>query len=101
MRARGYSHSVRSVSHGGQANHTIVHTHTSLKILRILSFLKVKYHGFKALTAGLQADTYLEAFHIEKQKVGYSDMSMDRATEALVSMPEKEILDDLLIFLVS
>lgn len=48
----------------------------------------MKYHGYKALTAGLQADTYLEAFDIQKQKIGYSDMNIDSVTEALVSQTE-------------
>jgi len=49
-----------------------------------LLYIKVRYHGFKALTAGLQADTYLEAFNIEKQKKGYAEMSTDSASEELV-----------------
>jgi len=47
-------------------------------------FLTSNYKGYKARSAGLQADTYLDVTSIEKHKVGYSDMGIDRDTEDLV-----------------
>jgi DNA replication licensing factor MCM7 len=46
--------------------------------------LTSNYKGYKARSAGLQADTYLDVTSIEKHKVGYSDMGIDRDTEDLV-----------------
>ncbi len=37
-------------------------------------FLTVRYNGYHALSAGLQADTYLEATQILKQKLGYDEL---------------------------
>lgn len=37
-------------------------------------FLTVKYSGYRAITAGLQADTFLDAFSIQKQKLNFSDL---------------------------
>ncbi len=46
---------------------------------------QVRYSGFRAIKAGLQADTYIEVFDIEKQKLGYGDiMGMDADAEAMV-----------------
>lgn len=42
---------------------------------------QVKYQGFRAITAGLQADTYLEAFSVVRQKPGYSSMMVMRDEE--------------------
>jgi len=47
-------------------------------------FLTTNYRGYKARTAGLQADTYLEVTSVEKHKVGYGDMGIDKDTEDLV-----------------
>lgn len=46
--------------------------------------MQVKYTGYRAITAGLQADTYIEAFDIEKQKVEYNELSADSTQEATV-----------------
>ena len=37
-------------------------------------FLTVRYTGYKAISAGLQADTFIEATQIVKQKLGYDDL---------------------------
>jgi hypothetical protein len=42
----------------------------------------VKYTGFRAITAGLQADTFIEAFDVEKQKQEYSALLADREEHA-------------------
>jgi DNA replication licensing factor MCM7 len=48
-------------------------------------FLTVRYTGFKAINAGLQADTFIDAYAIEKQKLGYSEMGpLDAETDAVV-----------------
>ena len=47
-----------------------------------LSILQVKYTGFRAITAGLQADTFIEAFDIEKQKQEYSALMAAREEHA-------------------
>jgi DNA replication licensing factor MCM7 len=39
-------------------------------------FVTVRYTGFKAMMAGLQADTFIEAFSVEKQKTGYGQMML-------------------------
>lgn len=44
----------------------------------------MKYTGYRAITAGLQADTYIEAFDVEKQKVEYTELSADSTQEASV-----------------
>jgi hypothetical protein len=46
--------------------------------------LQVRIGGFRALISGLQADTYLEATHIEKQKLSYDAVQFADATDALV-----------------
>jgi hypothetical protein len=43
---------------------------------------QVKYTGFRAITAGLQADTFIEAFDVEKQKQEYSALLADREEHA-------------------
>lgn len=53
-------------------------------------FLTVRYTGFKAIKAGLQADTFIEAYSIEKQKLGYNEMSRDREMEAIVEEIAKD-----------
>lgn len=45
---------------------------------------QVKYTGYRAITAGLQADTYIEAFDVEKQKIEYTELSADSTQEATV-----------------
>jgi hypothetical protein len=45
---------------------------------------QVKYTGYRAITAGLQADTYIEAFDIEKQKLEYGALAADRDCTAMV-----------------
>mmetsp|Transcript_14533 Transcript_14533/g.32609 ORF Transcript_14533/g.32609 Transcript_14533/m.32609 type:complete len:617 (+) Transcript_14533:83-1933(+) len=47
-------------------------------------FLTVKYTGYRAITAGLQADTYIEAFDVQKQKLEYGALSADSDCEAIV-----------------
>jgi hypothetical protein len=37
-------------------------------------WFQVRYSGFRAITAGLQADTYIEAMEIEKHKLGYDEV---------------------------
>ena len=37
-------------------------------------FLTVRYTGYKAISAGLQADTFVDATQIVKQKLGYSEL---------------------------
>jgi DNA replication licensing factor MCM7 len=39
-------------------------------------FLTVKYTGYRAITAGLQADTYLDAHHVEKQKLNFDALAL-------------------------
>lgn len=41
----------------------------------------VRYSGFKAMTAGLQADSYVQAYYIEKQKLSYEDVSLQNKSE--------------------
>jgi len=42
-------------------------------------FLATRYTGYHAITAGLQADTYVEATQISKQKLGYDELVSNRA----------------------
>lgn len=49
------------------------------------SSLQVRYTGYRAISAGLQADTFVEAFDIEKQKLEYGALIKDAACDALVS----------------
>jgi DNA replication licensing factor MCM7 len=55
-------------------------------------FLTVRFSGFRAIKAGLLADTYLEATHIEKNKLGYEQIQDDevakRKVEDLARDPE-------------
>jgi hypothetical protein len=44
--------------------------------------LQVKYTGYRAITAGLQADTFIEAFDVEKQKQEYSAMMAEKEQHA-------------------
>jgi len=39
-------------------------------------FLPTPYSGWQALRAGLIADTYLQAMHIEQHKVSYADYEL-------------------------
>lgn len=45
-------------------------------------FLTVKYSGFKAISAGLQADTYLHVSTIEKHKLSFQDLSLQGSKES-------------------
>ncbi len=47
-------------------------------------FLTVKYSGYRAVTAGLQADTYLEAFSIDKQKLNFDALLLSTDNELIV-----------------
>lgn len=47
-------------------------------------FLTVKFSGFRAIKAGLQTDTFIEAHLITKDKLNYSDMDVEGRGEALV-----------------
>lgn len=49
-------------------------------------FLTVKYSGYRAITAGLQADTFLEAFRIDKQKLNFGALLRLSESEAMVYM---------------
>ena len=49
------------------------------------------------MTAGLQADTFIEATAIEKQKVSYSDMEMDYDSRELVSNTFLQIVNHLIL----
>lgn len=44
----------------------------------------MKYTGYRAITAGLQADTYIEAFDVEKQKQEYSALAASMDSDAAV-----------------
>ena len=37
----------------------------------------MRFTGFRAIKAGLLADTFIEATHIEKNKLGYDDVFSD------------------------
>lgn len=41
--------------------------------------------GFKAIRAGLQADTYIEAHGIDKQKLGYGELHVAGSDADMVS----------------
>lgn len=45
-------------------------------------FLPTPFTGFKAMRAGLVADTYLEAQAVAQQKVGYSDLAAEGGSSA-------------------
>lgn len=49
-------------------------------------FLTVKYSGYRAVTAGLQADTYLEAFSVEKQKLNFDALLLSNDNDLIVSV---------------
>lgn len=52
-------------------------------IIRLSGILMtVKYNGYKAITAGLQADTYILATNIEKQKLSYEDLANQNSTHS-------------------
>eukprot|EP01035_Chromulina_nebulosa_P017145 gene17145-22659_t len=57
-------------------------------------FKTVKFSGFKAITAGLQADTFIEAYYIQKQKLTYDDLgsetelSADHIVREIASQPD-------------
>ena len=53
-------------------------------------FLTVRYTGYHAITAGLQADTFIEAMSIEKQKLGYDEIKNDSAMNRQVENIAKE-----------
>jgi hypothetical protein len=46
---------------------------------------QVKVGGFKAIRAGLQADTYIEAHGIDKQKLGYGELHVAGSDADMVS----------------
>jgi hypothetical protein len=46
---------------------------------------QVKLGGFKAIRAGLQADTYIEAYGIDKQKLGYGELQVGNSDADMVS----------------
>ncbi len=45
----------------------------------------MKLGGFKAIRAGLQADTYIEAYGIDKQKLGYGELQVGNSDADMVS----------------
>ena len=47
-------------------------------------FLTVRFNGYRAIKAGLQADTYIEAMSIEKHKLSYGDIGQTVESEAVV-----------------
>ncbi|CAM9841099.1 unnamed protein product, partial [Sphacelaria rigidula] len=47
-------------------------------------FLPVRYQGFRAMKAGLIADTFLQAQHIFRHKKGYDEMEVSASMEAAV-----------------
>jgi DNA replication licensing factor MCM7 len=47
-------------------------------------FLTVRFNGYRAIRAGLQADTYIEAMSIEKHKLSYGDIGQTVESEAVV-----------------
>jgi hypothetical protein len=53
---------------------------------------QVKYTGFRAITAGLQADTFIEAFDVEKQKQEYSALLADREEHAAMVRTSVHVL---------
>jgi hypothetical protein len=53
---------------------------------------QVKYTGFRAITAGLQADTFIEAFDVEKQKQEYSALLADREEHAAMVRTSVDVL---------
>jgi DNA replication licensing factor MCM7 len=54
-------------------------------------FLPIPFTGYRQMTAGLVADTFLEAMHIEKAKKGYQEMSIsDEMRMKIQEISEKE-----------
>lgn len=47
-------------------------------------FLPVRYSGFRAMKAGLIADTFLQAQHVFRHKKGYDEMEVSASMEAAV-----------------
>jgi DNA replication licensing factor MCM7 len=48
-------------------------------------FMTVKYSGYRAITAGLQADTFLEASTIQKEKLNFNALLLSDHNEQIVS----------------
>jgi DNA replication licensing factor MCM7 len=54
-------------------------------------FLPIPFTGYRKMTAGLVADTFLEAMHIEKAKKGYGEMSIsDEMSAQIQEISEKD-----------
>ena len=53
-------------------------------------FVTTKARGYKAMRQELQAETFLEAMSIDKQKKGYGDIEIDEETERLVRSIAKD-----------
>lgn len=51
----------------------------------ICFLLKVRFAGFGAIRAGLQAETYLDAMLIEKNKLGYTEVVIDEESKSQVA----------------
>lgn len=49
-----------------------------------MSPLQVRFSGFRAIKAGLLADTFIEATHVEKTKLGYDDVFFDEESKRKV-----------------
>lgn len=47
----------------------------------------MKYTGYRAITAGLQADTFLEAFDVEKAKQEYGALMAEREAHTAMVRP--------------
>eukprot|EP01038_Epipyxis_sp_PR26KG_P009258 gene9258-12473_t len=47
-------------------------------------FLPVQLSGYRAIMNGLSADTYIEAYSIEKEKLNYRELGMDDAAARLI-----------------
>ena len=47
-------------------------------------FLPLRYTGYRALTAGLTTDTYLEVMQIQQHKKSFTDMTITAQTEAAI-----------------
>ena len=46
----------------------------------------MKYTGYRAIKAGLLGETYIEAMHIDKMKVGYEHVAEDADASSQVSL---------------
>jgi hypothetical protein len=51
-----------------------------------MPLLQVRFSGFRAIKAGLLADTFIEATHVEKTKLGYDDVFFDEESKRKVSV---------------